>query len=760
VAHSRFSRISLCLLLGLVALATSIGTRASAQEVSCEHIRECSTLSHKYELASHVCQAELASNHCAEANRNTEYGQYLRDCSPETMCREAKFFAVPKSVVMGCTKGARDVGSAVWDGLKVCHDLGPVNCPVVYFTQAVPKVLKGIFVDPFVELYDVASGKGPSLAETNRLISKARICLNFEGNFRIDCEVIGGTFARATMYRSIAAGLRGAAASVTRDAPSVAARRVTVVERARENAGLFSRTARAPVALIRDRARKPVLVAAANELARPTKAKPATTAGNEISAPVRAVEATRREAYMQRLLGHQNTTVEQLAFRAEPTGNTVFLDIQNSKMKYMNDHLKDKNLVTAVTNARLKTMFDELHAKYPNLAGQTIEYDDFKSGRFGFKFTDGKIPPGFLGDLRRTMNEAEEKFIAELGEFDVVPKDSNLLPPEKWFASGTGLTADEANLACRYAARTCQSNVNFRDSQVLKNLGGRLTQSETVRGGVMKILRNTNLTERLANGQVIPRLEVFEVYRKATSPADFARRLQESTGQSITASSAQSIMNYLKSVDEWSTGLLIVEERQSVTFAGSKHNGVTIDVSGMGALNLRELAAAMAGETDVMSAMPKARAAERSATEIFERNKAAIVEAARASLRAKGIEADIRVSGDDIIVLPTNRALDSEALAALHEAVATSPSSSNVRISAVSAGAAGADTLAVSGESLEKAVRVTTAQTVSEQARYTLMVVTDAKGQPRLRVAARSGPVPADVEDAYQSAFRAVLQAK
>jgi hypothetical protein len=303
--------------------------------------------------------------------------------------------------------------------------------------------------------------------------------------------------------------------------------------------------------------------------------------------------------------------------------------------------------------------------------------------------------------------------------------------------------------------------VNFRDTRVLKTLTARLDQNEKIRVGAMQALRNTTLTEKLPNGQVIPRMDVYEAFRKATDATDFAKRIKESTGQTITGQTAVSVMNYLKSLDQWSTGLLIVEERQAASLAGAKHNGVTIDISGMGALNLRELAASMAGERDVMNALPRARAAERSATAIFERNKQAIVDAAEASLRQRGIQAEVRVSGDDIVIRPTNRALDNDALDALHDAVATSSSSSNVRIAAVGPRVADADRVAVRAESEEKRLRAETAAEIPDQSNYTLMVTSDADGKRRLRVAARDGqPVPQTVQDIYQNKFRAGPPAK
>jgi len=747
---------------GLGALILLLSAPLRAQEVDCRNIRKCSTLLHQYEVAAGACRAEVTAHRCADGNRKTEYGQYLRDCSPETMCEEAKWFSTPLAAIPGCTGVIQKQAQDFWAGAQACYHAGAYTCSAAFFPEFgrqlinVPVSAVTGFVHFVGEGLGIVAHPVQAVNKTNeskKLFERGWACFNPEGRFRMLCDLAGGTFSRVMMGRMLMGGVRAVATGAIEESPVVVARRTRVVERGRASAGLPASRPKI-IAETRARAKAGVIAAAANDFVSPKQAPPAPAK--------KAAGDVQRESYISRLVGRQNTTVEQrrafadLAFRAEAKGDMVFVDMQNSKMKYLNDHLGDKNIVTAITNARIQATFDELRAKYPQL--EKIEYDDFKSARIGFKFKDGKVPAGFLEDLRHSLSQAEDKFIAELGEFDVVPKGSDLLPPDKWFAAGTGLTPDEANLACRYAARTCSSVVDFRSSRVLENLSGRLSKTETLRKGTMPILKKYNgLSKTLANGQVIPTAPVYEAYRKAESATQFQQMIFERTRQMIPLQTATNLFNYLKQVDEWSTGLLLVEDRQSVTFAGAKYNGITIDVSGMGALNMETLVASLAGETDVMSAMPKARKAERAATAEFERNKASIVEAARTSLKARGIEADIRVSGDDIIVLPTTRALTADDMEAVHDAVAKSPSSSNVRLSAVTSGAKEADQLAVAGETVEKKVRGVTLSSVDDQSRYTLMVVTDAGGKPTLRISARQGSVPSDVEQAYQAAFREVI---
>lgn len=690
----------------------------------------------------------------------------MRSCRPEVICEEQQIAHQAGDMIPGCTGITAQSARSVYDNVQLClshteclkqvpaetvRNLGRMGQGLVEGAWNQAKTAWGLLTNTGETLSNAKRG---AIEATRRLQ-----CLNDQYKYRLTCELAGGIFGAMSVGGAVAkVGVSRAAGSGAVDRlstrTSVVAEREAAGRGVRPAAVTRARTAArtATTGLAVQAAAKP---AASNEAAAATRQSAAATARTQT-----ALAEERRSDYLRRLLGRQNTTVEQrrafaeLAARTTSDGRTVFVDFQNSKMKYLNDHLGNKNVVTAVTNRRLELTFDrlkELKAKYPTL--EDLSYDDFKSGRMAARFTDGKVPQGFTDDVSRIMAETEDEFIAELGRLGLVPEGSDLLPPEKWFAAGTGRTADQANAATRYAARTGRTSVDFWDPVVRKNLEGRLAQTDTYRAGMMTALRGTPLAERLPNGEYIPSADVFEAYRKAADPTEFGKAIKERTGETITAQSAQNLHRYLSMLDEWSTGLLIVEERQAVTFAGSKFNGVTIDISGMGALNMRELSRSLVGERNIDQALVKAREAERSATEVFGRNKAAIVDSTRASLQARGIEADIRVSGDDIIVLPKNRALDDDALGALHDAVAKSSSTSNVRISAVTENAAKADLLAVRGETLEKKVRSSTLTTVPDQSRYTLMVVSDSQGVPRLKVAARTGEVSPDVEKAFQDAF-------
>jgi hypothetical protein len=759
------SRIGLALLILVSCAAAQAGEE-------CRRIVQCSEYAQAYRIAAETCRAELRSFNCEAYRKDKELGRFLRSCSPEDICEERRLTNQASQSIPGCTGITKSAASKALSDIATCAK--SLTCWKLVPAETV-RNLGRMVVGAGQYVWKLATTTYQLITNTRETLSVASAgaaeytrryqCFNTEYHARVACEIAGGSFNAMTLgsVSSLVKG-PGALRAATR-VERLSTRASVIAEREAAGRGVRSSAMRA----VRETAKAGVVVNAAANASAASREKPKKP-GQE-AAPKPAAKPTStaaadaaRESYIQRLLGRQNTTIEQrrafaeLAAKTTSDGKTLFVNLQNSKMKYLNDHLGNKNVVTALTNRRLELTFErfnDLKARYPNL--KLPSYDDFKSGQFAFTFTDGKVPAGFKKEIDSILDRTQDEYIAELGRVGIIPEGSEILPPEGWFASGSGRTGDESNAASRYAARTGQNIVDFWDPVVRKNLEGRLTQTDTYRAGIMKAYKGTPLSTRLPNGELIPSDDVFEAYRKSKDASSFATLVEERTGVKMAAQAAQSMRQYLSMLDEWSPSLLIVEARQDVTFAGSKFNGVTIDVSGMGALNMRELATALVGTRDIDKALVRARESEKAATEVFARNKAAIVEAAESSLREQGITANVRVSGDDIIVLPTNKALTPEALEQMHIAIARSASTSNVRISAVASKTAHADQMALTGETLEKKVRVSTQTAIRNQGDYTLMVVTDQSGRPSLRVAGRRGDVPADVEQAYQAAFTQAL---
>jgi hypothetical protein len=83
--------------------------------------------------------------------------------------------------------------------------------------------------------------------------------------------------------------------------------------------------------------------------------------------PLAAPRTWSREQYIKAHLSQdfateaENRAWMKEATRTKPDGKSLFLDIENSKMKFLNDTLKDKNLVTALTNRHKELLLKSLN---------------------------------------------------------------------------------------------------------------------------------------------------------------------------------------------------------------------------------------------------------------------------------------------------------------------------------------------------------------------------------------------------------------
>ncbi|MBO9668343.1 MAG: hypothetical protein J7501_16205, partial [Bdellovibrio sp.] len=108
----------------------------------------------------------------------------------------------------------------------------------------------------------------------------------------------------------------------------------------------------------------------------------------EISKSVKAVEnsfASPRGKFVSKYLNYNPTTPAEnaewieLAKKGKSDG-TYFISVENNQMKYLNDTLKDKNVVTSITNFHKKLTLEkleELQKQYPDL--KLTMSSDFKT---------------------------------------------------------------------------------------------------------------------------------------------------------------------------------------------------------------------------------------------------------------------------------------------------------------------------------------------------------------------------------------------
>ncbi|HWU44050.1 MAG TPA: hypothetical protein VN132_11450, partial [Bdellovibrio sp.] len=203
------------------------------------------------------------------------------------------------------------------------------------------------------------------------------------------------------------------------------------------------------------------LAAATGKLAEAAKAEEAVRTGDSIVAKVSQVRNRflTREVLTKEFLSYSPTTVaenERWIALAEKgvDPHLRYLDVENSQLKSLNDVLKDKNLVTSLTNYHKKLLFDKIESLKKDFPNLNIEqYSDYKSSRFVF---GGDIPKELEQKLQQIFKETNQEFSDYLKSEHIL-RDSDL--SNDWFRAGLGQSAEQANVAARYSRQEVQNEV-------------------------------------------------------------------------------------------------------------------------------------------------------------------------------------------------------------------------------------------------------------------------------------------------------------
>ncbi|QLY26629.1 hypothetical protein [Bdellovibrio sp. KM01] len=409
-----------------------------------------------------------------------------------------------------------------------------------------------------------------------------------------------------------------------------------------------------------------------------------------------------RTEFIKKYVDYNPTTVAQnekfiaLAEKGKDA-NAYFVNIENSQMKYLNDNLKDKNLVTSLTNYHkdlvLKRM-EELQKEFPDL--KISEYSDFKSLRFAF---EGKVPKDLEKRLATVFKESND-------EFSKYMKDNNLLrssdKPQDYFKAGFGKTADEAGIAARYARKTEPGElVSYSDSKLKSDLNAKVQAVEQDRVSLQQQLRQTKLVE----GDTF-KPEVFDIVRKnmgdsATIKSALSNRYKLAT---LSDKTVEDLQRYVKTSDEFSPGLMIAK-RENANLNDAAQGGFTMDFVGLGASNMKGTADALAKSKDLDTALSEARKAEKAVTHDVNTQKQFFTKVVTESVEPGKIKSVC--SGDDCVAIATKPLNEQEKVKVLSR-VADSKYASKMRFAFVNDGVKSAETrssLSTHGESIEKLLR-------------------------------------------------------
>ncbi|MFP5492127.1 MAG: hypothetical protein ACLGG0_11550 [Bacteriovoracia bacterium] len=382
-----------------------------------------------------------------------------------------------------------------------------------------------------------------------------------------------------------------------------------------------------------------------------------------------------------------------------------FVDTQNTALKFLNDTLKDKTLVNAFGNrynASVKAVIEEFKEKYPDV--ELEFYSDYKSLRAGIRGPPGKENE-LMAELGKRLAENDKAFQLEMLQGRYVRAEQMQTP---WFRAGLGRTADEANLVTRFSRRSNDSTVdNFDLPHVRGSVLKAWEEAEQTRSILATRFKGSGLLKQVpGTNKFIPNAEVMEVVRKSTGPEEVMSTLSRRFGITVDEQDAHRLKQYFTQVDQFSPGLLI-PERVAHRFEKARKGGLTVDFAGVGSQNAEATAMGLAKGKSLEDAVVAVRTQERVVTGQLDDLKDKTQTNIRAALKRHGVDAEITISGDDMLVVP-NKPLTAAAKAELVQLQARAGLPSSMRTSFFPSGMMNDVERAVQstiGEGIEKTLR-------------------------------------------------------
>ncbi len=610
------------------------GADCSQLSKNCPNSGISSSFQQSFELISRSCQAEQVALKCESlSQKNPQLAAKIRNCSPQALCEDSNRQA--GLALKGCFWNAPgEWGTDIWDSIKKSAQnskecLNDKKCSDQVFRDSLSYALPPLL---FLKLRNSAQSADLSkvkdtltgIYDSGRDWVKEKgvelQCFNRQSQAELICYGVLNVFAP------------GAALKAGSKVPQI-----------------INWLKLTPAA----KAEKTALEATGIE-----KRASAVTSGK------RAAESSKsltRSEFIEQNLRAELTTTEQnrqwmkLAENIKPDRRTKFFEVENSVMKMLNDTTQDKNFVTALTNKQkliLKSKMDELAERYPQV--EILPYSDFKAMRFALrpKPPATALPPQFEKELGQVFQSANNEFTGYMKTQGLVRAGDQT---ENWFRAGFGETADQATLASRYSRNIAGENKlwNFSSSSLQENLGTSLKATEMFRKELQSELKSTGLMEKVpGSDQMTFRKEVFEAVRKTSSPEELKETVEKSLGTRLSDTQARKIRDYSELVDEFSPGIHIAK-REVASLSDSTHGGLSVDFSGLGALNLKATATALAKSDKIEEAVVQTRLAEKSVTQVFQTRKDAVRNSIQKVLDQNGISSEVVISGDDLVVKPS-----------------------------------------------------------------------------------------------------------
>lgn len=274
--------------------------------------------------------------------------------------------------------------------------------------------------------------------------------------------------------------------------------------------------------------------------------------------------------------------------------NRLVIEFENSRLKFLNDVLKDKDLVTALDNFSNNFILESIEnwLKISDPKASIKKYSDGKSLTLIIEKT-GNINPKDIAAINNIFDSFQEKIISSIEEKSVFRRSDNI---KEWFRMGVGQTPEEAYFAVRVLRKHEGPNraVHFSDPMISGKLRETLSKAELDRSEIEKLSNLDFLLEiEPETGKKIPNIKLFEILRKSESADDVMTGIYERFQTSIGLDEATLLLTYAQRIDLLNPKFFVVDQTV-VTLAEAKNGGVVIDRKGMGSANQRASAIAAA----------------------------------------------------------------------------------------------------------------------------------------------------------------------
>lgn len=296
--------------------------------------------------------------------------------------------------------------------------------------------------------------------------------------------------------------------------------------------------------------------------------------------------------------------------------NRIVIEFENSKLKFLNDVLNDKDLITSIDNFANSYILSRIKGWI---------YGHFDLGVSFKTYTDGKSLTIII-DARQRFTEADleridgvfEKFQENLGQMLKSKKlfrDSDKI--EEWFRMGVGRTADEAYFSARVSRKLSGPNIvkHYSNPLVQTKLTTLLFHAENSRERIAEIPELSSLLQKEeTTGKLVPKLELFEILRKLSDPEEIRKAVQENLHIEISKDHGELLSIYAEIVDLLNPKFFVVDQTV-VTLENAVNGGIVIDRKGMGSANQLATAVAAAKANSPLEFLVYNRMEEKKVTE-------------------------------------------------------------------------------------------------------------------------------------------------